>query len=127
MKVSCTFTLNELQRITPNLRKEHFFSECPKVKEALRTLFWRLGCTIEDKWDVTEGVVSRNRLNELDDSMRITVYERLDEPYLRSKYASHQARVCTNDVGMMRELDACMNQRSFHIETLSKQNKGESN
>ena len=123
MKVSCTFTLNELQRITPNLRKEHFFSECPKVKEALRTLFWRLGCTIEDKWDVTEGVVSRNRLNELDDSMRITVYERLDEPYLRSKYASHQARVCTNDVGMMRELDACMNQRSFHIETLSKQDK----
>ena len=127
MKVSVVYTINELKKIVPSIRREHFFMDCPKVKEALKELFWRLGCTIEDKWDTTEGVVSRNRLNELDDSMRITVYERLDEPYLRSKYASHQARVCTNDVGMMRELDACMNQRSFHIETLSKQSKGESN
>ena len=123
MKVPCTYTLNELQRITPNLRKEHFFSECPKVKKALRDLFWNLGCTLPDKPDIVDGVISRNRFNELDDSMRILVYERLDEAYLRSKYASHQARVCTDDVGMMRELDACMNQRSFHIETLSKQDK----
>ena len=123
MKAQTIYTLNELKKITPNLTREHFFMDCPKVKEALKELFWRLGCTIEDKWDITEGVVSRNRLNELDDSMRITVYERLDEAYLRSKYASHQARVCTDDVGMMRELDACMNQRSFHIETLSKQDK----
>ena len=43
--------------------------------------------------------------------------------WLSSGKASHQARVCTDDVGMMRELDACMNQRSFHIETLSKQDK----
>ena len=123
MKVSVVYTLNELKRITPSLTREHFFMECPKVKEALKELFWRLGCTIEDKFDIVDGVVSRNRFNELDDSMRILVYERLDEAYLRSKYASHQARVCTDDVGMMRELDACMNQRSFHIETLSKQDK----
>ena len=123
MKVQTIFTLNELKKITPSLTREHFFMECPKVKEALKELFWRLGCTIEDKFDIVDGVVSRNRFNELDDSKRITVYERLDEAYLRSKYASHQARVCTDDVGMMRELDACMNQRSFHIETLSKQDK----
>ena len=123
MKVSVVYTLNELKKITPSLTREHFFMECPKVKEALKELFWRLGCTVGNEWDITEGVVSRNRLNELDDSMRILVYERLDEAYLRSKYASHQARVCTDDVGMMRELDACMNQRSFHIETLSKQDK----
>ena len=123
MKVQTVYTLNELKKITPSLTREHFFMECPKVKEALKELFWRLGCTVEDKWDITEGVVSRNRSNEIDDSMRILVYERLDEAYLRSKYASHQARVCTDDVGMMRELDACMNQRSFHIETLSKQDK----
>ena len=123
MKVQTIFTLNELKKITPSLTREHFFMECPKVKEALKELFWRLGCTIEDKFDIVDGAVSRNRFNELDDSVRITVYERLDEAYLRSKYASHQARVCTDDVGMMRELDACMNQRSFHIETLSKQDK----
>ena len=123
MKVQVVYTINELKKTTPSLTREHFFMECPKVKEALKELFWRLGCTIEDKFDIVDGVVSRNRFNELDDSMRITVYERLDEAYLRSKYASHQARVCTDDVGMMRELDACMNQRSFHIETLSKQDK----
>ena len=76
MKVPCTYTLNELQRITPNLRKEHFFSECPKVKKALRDLFWNLGCTLPDKPDIVEGVISRNRFNELDDSMRINCWER---------------------------------------------------
>ncbi len=123
MKVQVVFTLNELKKITPNLTREHFFMECPKVKEALKELFWRLGCTVGNEWDITEGVVSRNRLNEIDDSMRILVYERLDKDWLSSGKASHQARVCTDDVGMMRELDACMNQRSFHIETLSKQDK----
>ena len=123
MKVQVVFTLNELKKVTPSLTREHFFMECPKVKEALKELFWRLGCTIEDKFDIVDGVVSRNRFNELDDSMRILVYERLDRDWLSSGKASHQARVCTDDVGMMRELDACMNQRSFHIETLSKQDK----
>ena len=123
MKVSVVYTLNELKKITPSLTREHFFMECPKVKEALKELFWRLGCTVGNEWDITEGVVSRNRLNEIDDSMRILVYERLDKDWLSSGKASHQARVCTDDVGMMRELDACMNQRSFHIETLSKQDK----
>ena len=123
MKVQVVFTLNELKKITPSLTREHFFMDCPKVKEALKELFWRLGCTVGSKWDITEGVVSRNRLNEIDDSMRILVYERLDRDWLSSGKASHQARVCTDDVGMMKELDACMNQRSFHIETLSKQDK----
>ena len=123
MQVSVVYTINELKKITPSLTREHLFMECPKVKEALKELFWRLGCTVEDKFDIVDGVVSRNRFNELDDSMRILVYERLDRDWLSSGKASHQARVCTDDVGMMRELDACMNQRSFHIETLSKQDK----
>ena len=106
MKVQTIYTLNELKKITPSLTREHFFMECPKVKEALKELFWRLGCTVGSKWDITEGVVSRNRLNEIDDSMRILVYERLDRDWLSSGKASHQARVCTDDVGMMRELDA---------------------
>ena len=115
MKVPCTYTLNELQRITPNLRKEHFFSECPKVKEALHKLFWNLGCTLPDKPDIVDGVISRNRFNELDDSMRITVYERFDESWIKTRFASHQVRVATNDAEMMRELDRSMNQRSFDI------------
>ena len=90
MKVPCTYTLNELQRITPNLRKEHFFSECPKVKKALRDLFWNLGCELPSKPDVVEGVVTKNRFGCIDDSIRITVFERSDVAYLKSKYASHK-------------------------------------
>ena len=116
MKVPCTYTLNELQRITPNLWKEHFFSECPKVKKALHTLFWNLGCTLPDKPDIVEGVISRNRFNELDDSIRITVYERSDVSYLQSKWASNAAKLVTNDVEMMRMIDQHRNQRSFHTE-----------
>ena len=115
MKVPCTYTLNELQRITPNLRKEHFFSECPKVKKALRDLFWNLGCTLPDKPDIVDGVVTKNRFGCSDDSIRITVHERVDLTWLRTKFASHQAKTLTDDVEMMRELDRSMNQRSFDI------------
>lgn len=117
MKVPCTYTLNELQQITPNLRKEHFFSECPKVKEALRDLFWNLGCELPDKPDIVEGVVTKNRFNEEDSSIRINCWERQDSVWLKTRFASHQVRCLTDDVGMMRELDQKMNQRSFDITT----------
>lgn len=115
MKVSCTFTLNELQRITPNLRKEHFFSECPKVKEALYKLFWNLGCELPDKPDIVEGVVTKNRFGCIDDSIRINCWERVDLAWLKTRFASHQVKTLTDDVEMMRELDRSMNQRSFDI------------
>ena len=115
MKVPCTYTLNELQRITPNLRKEHFFSECPKVKKALRDLFWNLGCTLPDKPDIVEGVTTKNRFGCIDDSIRINVVERSDLVWLKTRFASHQAKTLTDDVEMMRELDRSMNQRSFDI------------
>ena len=115
MKVPCTYTLNELQRITPSLRKEHFFSECPKVKKALHTLFWNLGCELPDKPDIVDGVVTKNRFDELDDSIRINVVERSDLVWLKTRFASHQAKTLTDDVELMRELDRSMNQRSFDI------------
>jgi hypothetical protein len=115
MKVYCTYTLNELQRITPSLRKEHFFSDCPKVKKALHKLFWNLGCVLPDEPDIVEGVVTKNRFDEIDDSIRITLYERFDVDWVSSKYASHQVRVLTEDVEMMKELDRSMNQRSFDV------------
>ena len=115
MKVPCTYTLNELQRITPNLRKEHFFSECPKVKKALRDLFWNLGCTLPDKPDIVEGVTTMNRFDCIDDSIRINVFERTDLVWLKTRFASHQVRCLTDDVSMMREIDSITNQRSFDI------------
>ena len=115
MKVHCTYTLNELQRITPSLRKEHFFSECPNVKKALHKLFWNLGCVLPDKPDIVEGVITRNRLNEEDSSIRINCWERQDEIWVKTKFASHQAKTATDDVEMMKELDRAMNQRSFDV------------
>lgn len=116
MKVSCTFTLAELQRVTPSLRKEHFFSECPKVKEALHKLFWNLGCELPSKPDIVEGVVTLNKFNEKDSSIRVNVFERVDDVYLRSKWASNAVKLATNDVEMMRMIDQHRNQRSFSLE-----------
>ena len=116
MKVSVTYTLNELQRITPNLRKEHFYSECPKVKEALKKLFWNLGCTLPNKVEIDEGLVTINRFKEEDNSPRISCFERVDEVYLRSKWASNAVKLATNDVEMMRMIDQHRNQRSFSVE-----------
>ena len=115
MKVPCTYTLNELQRITPNLRKEHFFSECPKVKEALYKLFWNLGCELPDKPDIVEGVTTKNRFGCIDDSIRINVVERSDLVWLKTRFASHQVRVATNDVSLLRDIDSLTNQRSFDV------------
>ena len=115
MKVPCTYTLNELQRITPSLRKEHFFSECPKVKEALRDLFWNIGCTLPSKPDIVEGVVTKNRFDVLDDSPRISCFERSDSNWIKTRFASHQVRCLTDDVSMMREMDSITNHRSFDV------------
>lgn len=115
MKVPCTYTLNELQRITPNLRKEHFFSECPKVKKALHTLFWNLGCELPDKPDIVDGVVTKNRFNEEDSSVRINCWERSDIDWLKTRFASHQVRVATNDISLLRDIDSLTNQRSFDV------------
>ena len=115
MKVSVTYTLNELQRITPNLRKEHFKSDNPKVKEALKKLFWNLGCTLPDKIEIDEGLVTLNKFGCLDDSPRITVFERVDSNWIKTRFASHQVRCLTDDVSMMREMDSITNQRSFDV------------
>ena len=115
MKVSCIFTLNELKKITPSLEIEHFKSDNPKVKEALKKLFWNLGCTLPDKIEIDEGLVTLNRFGEQDDSPRITVNERQDSVWLKTRFASHQVRCLTDDVSMMREMDSITNQRSFDV------------
>ena len=116
MKVNCIFTLNELKNIIPSLEIEHFKSDNLKVKEALKKLFWNLGCTLPDKVEIDEGLVTLNKFGEHDDSPRITVFERDDEVYLRSKWASNAVKLATNDVEMMRMIDQHRNQRSFSVE-----------
>ena len=115
MKVSCIFTLNELKKIVPSITIEHFKSDNPKVKEALNKLFFNLGCTLPDKIEIDEGLVTINRFGCIDDSPRITANERVDENWIKTRFASHQVRCLTDDVEMMRELDRSMNQRSFDV------------
>ena len=117
MKVSCIFTLNELKKIVPSITIEHFKSDNPEVKEALSKLFFNLGCTLPDKVEIDEGLVTLNRFNEEDDSPRITANERQDIVWLKTRFASHQVRCLTDDVSMMREMDGITNQRSFDITT----------
>ena len=115
MKVSVTYTLNELQRITPSLEIEHFKSEDLKVKEALKKLFWNLGCTLPNKVEIDEGLLTHNRFGEEDDSPRISCFERSDSNWVKTRFASHQVRCLTDDVSMMREMDGITNQRSFDV------------
>ena len=115
MKVSCIFTLNELKKIVPSITIEHFKSDNPKVKEALKKLFWNLGCTLPNKVEIDEGLLTINRFGCIDDSPRITANERVDECWVKTRFASHQVRCLTDDVSMMREMDGITNQRSFHV------------
>ena len=117
MKVSCIFTLNELKKIVPSITIEHFKSDNPKVKEALKKLFWNLGCTLPDKIEIDEGLVTLNRFKEEDDSPRITVFERSDSNWVKTRFASHQVRCLTDDVSMMREMDSISNARSYAVTT----------
>lgn len=111
----CTYTLNELQRITPHLKKEHFLSTDIKVKEALKKLFWNLGCIVPEKIELVEGVTTLNRFGCIDDSLRVNVFERTDELWLRTRFASHQAKTATEDASLLKELDKVTNQRSFDV------------
>ena len=115
MKVSCIFTLNELKKIVPSITIEHFKSDNPKVKEALKKLFWNLGCTLPNKVEIDEGLVTLNKFGCIDDSPRITANERVDPCWLKTRFASHQVRCLTDDVSMMREMDGITNQRSFDV------------
>ena len=117
MKVSCIFTLNELKKIVPSITIEHFKSDNLKVKEALNKLFFNLGCMLPDKIEIDEGLLTINRFKEEDDSPRISCFERVDENWLKTRFASHQVRCLTDDVSMMREMDGITNQRSFDITT----------
>ena len=117
MKVSCIFTLNELKKIVPSITIEHFKSDNPKVKEALSKLFFNLGCTLPDKVEIDEGLLTINRFKEEDDSPRITVFERSDSGWVKTRFASHQVRCLTDDVSMMREMDGITNARSYAVTT----------
>ena len=113
MNVSCVYTLNELQKICPNLRLEHFKSDKQEVKEAVAKLLWNLGCIVPNKVEIVEGLESLSRLQEIDTSPRITFFERQDDNWLKTRFASHQVKILSKDVGMMKELDSISNQRSF--------------
>ena len=117
MKVSCIFTLNELKKIVPSITIEHFKSDNPKVKEALNKLFFNLGCTLPDKIEIDEGLLTLNKFGCIDDSPRITANERVDSGWLKTRFASHQVKTVTDDVGMMRELDSISNARSYAVTT----------
>ena len=115
MKVNCIFTLNELKKIVPSIMIEHFKSDNPKVKEALNKLFFNLGCTLPNKVEIDEGLLTKNKFGEDDNSPRITVNERVDENWVKTRFASHRVRCLTDDVSMMREMDGITNQRSFDV------------
>ena len=113
MKPSCVYTLNELQTLVPSLRKEHLLSKDENIKKHVIKMFWHLGCDATEDIEIQEGVVCRNRFNQVDDSARVIVNERLDEVYLRSKYASEFAKLYTKDVGVMNDIDRLRNRRSY--------------
>jgi len=43
------------------------------------------------------------------------VNERVDENWIKTRFASHQVKTLTDDVGMMRELDSISNARSYAV------------
>lgn len=117
MNVSCVYTLNELQKICPSLRLEHFKSEEIHIKKLVADFMWQLGCIVPNKLEIVEGLESLNRLQEVDTSPRITFFERQDDNWLKTRFASHQVKILSKDVGMMKELDSISNQRSFNVES----------
>lgn len=113
MKPINTYTLNELQRITPHLTKEHLTSELPHIKAILKDLFWRLGSCIEDGIEIQEGVTSLNKFNEVDNSLRIIVSERVDYDWISTKYASDWAKSHSEDYEMVVDLGRIRNARTY--------------
>mgnify|MGYP006960000255 CR=1 FL=1 len=70
---------------------------------------------MSNKIEIDEGLLTINRFKEQDNSPRISCFERVDENWIKTRFASHQVRCLTDDVSMMREMDGITNQRSFHV------------
>ena len=113
MKPTTVYTLNELQVLVPNLKKEHLTSKDENIKKHIIKMFWHLGCDATETIEIQEDVVCRNRFGKVDDSLRVIVNERLDQAWVESKYASEFAKLYTKDVGVMKDIDRLRNRRSL--------------
>lgn len=113
MKPINNYTLNELNKIVPSLTKEHLTSELPHIKAILKDLFWRLGSCIEDGIEIQEGVTSLNKFNEVDNSLRVIVSERVDHDWTSTKNASDWAKSHSEDYEMVVDLGRIRNARTY--------------
>lgn len=114
VKPKCIYTEQELMKLVPHFRVH--LLENKNVRKHMIAMFHRLGCVFEDGYEIQKGLTTRNRFNEADTSPRIILNERTDEEYTMSKHASDDAKVSTNDVGMMQMIDKHRNQRCFYVE-----------
>lgn len=109
------FTLNELQKLVPNFRKEALDLKDEVIQEKIRKMFWNLGADSTKKIEIQDGVLSRNRFGEEDNSTRFILHERLDKEYVLGKYASDYAKtyVDNKDYEMVIDLGKIKNRRAM--------------
>lgn len=109
------FTLNELQKLVPNFRKEALDLQCENIKDKLHNMFWQLGADLAKKVEFQDGVLSRNRFGEEDNSTRFILHERLDKEWVLGKYASDYAKtyVDNKDYEMVIDLGKIKNRRAM--------------
>lgn len=92
---------SELAKVIPDWSMEFV----NKRFDAFKQILWDLGLDVYKPWEQQEGLVHRNRLNEVVWCNRWVGVERLDKEWIESGYCSREAKNESSGSQMVKDLD----------------------
>lgn len=94
-------SLSELQTVVPSMKQGYHLSN----PIAFRTILHNMGLDTNKPFELQEGLTHRNRLNAVVTCDRWVGNERTDPEWVKSGYASREARNEASGSKMVRDLD----------------------
>lgn len=92
---------SEIKKLVPDFHDDYELL-CP---EDFRKMLWNLGCDTNKPIEKQEGLTHRNRLNEVVTCSRWVANERTDSEWIKTGYASREAKNLSSGSSLVRDLD----------------------
>ncbi len=90
--LTIVFTENEISKMIDKPFRYSMVENDEKLLKLLNRFLYTIGVDTDCKIEIEHGLIARNRFNEIDNSCRIVCRERSDDLWVKSKYASHEAK-----------------------------------
>ena len=107
--IPIVFTENEISKMINRPFKYSMVENDENLLKLLNRFLYTIGVDTDCKIEIERDIITRNRFNEIDNSCRIVCKERSDELWVKSKHASLEAKILTNDRYLGNTLKRLMN------------------